>query len=82
MRCRNVAMEARGGGVQVTLIDFTLSRLTLPSGAVAFCDLSADPALFQGPNNDCQVSTHLLITSSSIQEPHHEISKLSKLCAM
>ena len=51
-------MEAHSGGVEVTLIDFTLSRLTLPSGVVAFCDLGADPALFLGPKNDCQVRRH------------------------
>jgi serine/threonine-protein kinase haspin len=56
LACRNVAMSAKGGGLQVTLIDFTLSRLTLPSGAIAFCDLSADPDLFEGPKNDYQAS--------------------------
>lgn len=42
-------------GVLVTLIDFTASRLQTPSGDVAFCDLSADPELFQGPKGNCQV---------------------------
>lgn len=42
----------------MTLIDFTLSRLTMPSGAVAFCDLSADPELFAGPKGDCQVPSN------------------------
>ncbi len=41
-------------GLTVTLIDFTLSRLETGAGAVAFCDLSADPDLFKGPKNDCQ----------------------------
>ena len=51
-------------GVVVTLIDFTLSRLETGAGAVAFCDLSADPDLFKGPKNDCQARqcpcTHLM----------------------
>ncbi len=43
------------GGVAVTLIDFTLSRLNTLTGETAFLDLSADPELFQGPKGDCQV---------------------------
>jgi serine/threonine-protein kinase haspin len=42
--------------VQITLIDFTLSRLRTIDGAGAYCDLEADPELFQGPKGDCQVS--------------------------
>ena len=42
-------------GLRLTLIDFTLSRLATGSGAIAFCDLSADPELFNGPKGDCQV---------------------------
>lgn len=41
-------------GVAVTLIDFTLSRLVTRDGATAFCDLEADPELFNGPKGDCQ----------------------------
>jgi hypothetical protein len=41
--------------VLATLIDFTASRLQTPGGDVAFCDLSADPELFQGPKGNCQV---------------------------
>jgi hypothetical protein len=41
--------------VQVTLIDFTLSRLVTVTGEVAFCDLAADPELFKGPKNSVQV---------------------------
>lgn len=41
-------------GLRLTLIDFTLSRLATASGAIAFCDLSADPELFNGPKGDCQ----------------------------
>lgn len=42
-------------GVLATLIDFTASRLQTPAGDVAFCDLSADPELFQGPKGNTQV---------------------------
>ena len=53
--CRGVDTKAKTGGLAVTLIDFTLSRVTMPGGAVAFCDLSADPELFAGPKGGCQV---------------------------
>ena len=42
----------------VTLIDFTLSRLTALTGDVAFCDFAADPELFTGPKGDVQVHSH------------------------
>lgn len=54
--CRRVDIEVETAGVEVTLIDFTLSRLRTADGAGAFCDLSADPALFKGKRGDCQVS--------------------------
>lgn len=41
--------------MQVTLIDFTLSRLVTVTGEVAFCDLAADPELFKGPKGSVQV---------------------------
>lgn len=53
--CRGHSIEADTAGVTVTLIDFTLSRLTAVTGDVAFCDLAADPELFQGPKGDVQV---------------------------
>ena len=40
--------------LQVTLIDFTLSRLVTVTGEVAFCDLAADPELFKGPKGSVQ----------------------------
>ena len=49
-----VDISLETAGLAVTLIDFTLSRLETDAGAVAFCDLSADPDLFKGPKNDCQ----------------------------
>lgn len=56
--CRGHNIEADTAGVTVTLIDFTLSRLTAVTGDVAFCDLAADPELFQGPKGDVQVPPH------------------------
>ena len=51
---RGVDVEVAAEGVAVTLIDFTLSRLVTPDGTTAFCDLEADPELFNGPKGDCQ----------------------------
>lgn len=53
-------MRVKTQGLQVTLIDFTLSRLRTPAGDVQFCNLADDPALFKGPKNDCQVASALL----------------------
>jgi len=52
---RGVSIAAESAGVQITLIDFTLSRLCTIDGSGAYCDLDADPELFQGPKGDCQV---------------------------
>ena len=46
-------------GLEVNVIDFTLSRLDLDSrGDVAFCDLGQDPELFEGPSGHCQSDTY------------------------
>lgn len=55
-KLRGYDIEAATEGIAVTLIDFTASRLQTLTGDLAFCDLAADPELFQGPKNDCQVS--------------------------
>ncbi|PRW60889.1 transducin beta 3 isoform A [Chlorella sorokiniana] len=57
-RLRGVDLEAGTGGVTVTLIDFTLSRLVTVTGEVAFCDLAADPELFKGPKGSVQAETY------------------------
>ncbi|KAL0034660.1 hypothetical protein WJX77_001494 [Trebouxia sp. C0004] len=57
-RLRGHDIEASSSGVTVTLIDFTLSRLTALTGDVAFCDLAADPELFTGPKGDVQADTY------------------------
>ena len=59
MLYRGVGIAAESHGVQITLIDFTLSRLCTIDGSGAYCDLNADPELFQGPKGDCQVHTTL-----------------------
>lgn len=38
-----------------SVIDFTQSRLTAPDGSLAFTDLAADPAVFEGPEGNVQV---------------------------
>ena len=53
--CRGHDIEVASSGVTVTLIDFTLSRLTTVMGDIAFCNLAADPELFAGPKGDVQV---------------------------
>ena len=47
-------------GVLVELIDFTLSRLAKGSDStdVVFCDLSADPEIFNGPEGDLQADAY------------------------
>ena len=60
------------GGVRVSLIDFTLSRIAAAGGkdggegntaasapvAAAWADLDADPAIFAGPKGDIQADTY------------------------
>uniref|UniRef100_A0A0A9FRC6 non-specific serine/threonine protein kinase n=1 Tax=Arundo donax TaxID=35708 RepID=A0A0A9FRC6_ARUDO len=50
-------MHARTFGVNVSIIDFTLSRINT-GDAILFLDLSADPALFQGKKGDKQAETY------------------------
>ena len=45
-------------GLEIAIIDFTLSRLQSAAGEVAFCDLNADPELFMGPKGDVQAETY------------------------
>ena len=57
-RLRGVDVRVQTAGLKASLIDFTLSRLQAVSGEIAFCDLSADPELFQGPKGDVQADTY------------------------
>ena len=69
--------------MQVTLIDFTLSRLCTFDGAGAYCDLEADPELFQGPKGDCQVRTQLhCAMQSSIRRPSTAPVTVSSIMAI
>ncbi|KAK9846840.1 hypothetical protein WJX84_005314 [Apatococcus fuscideae] len=57
-RLRGVDVICQTKGVEVTLIDFTLSRLDAAPDKIAFSDLSTDPELFQGPKGDPQAETY------------------------
>ena len=61
---RGVEIEMETAGLCLTLIDFTLSRLQTGTGAIAFCDLSADPELFTGPKGDCQARASCMVLTS------------------
>ncbi|KAJ7514860.1 hypothetical protein O6H91_23G063400 [Diphasiastrum complanatum] len=50
-------LEVNNYGVFVSLIDFTLSRIDTGK-QVLFCNLSADPAIFEGPKGDLQADTY------------------------
>ena len=66
-RGRGVDVEVAAEGVAVTLIDFTLSRLVTPDGTIAFCDLEADPELFNGPKGDCQACTTRILVRGGVR---------------
>ena len=62
-RLNGVNVEYPTNGLEVSIIDFTLSRLDVGGGGskkadVAFCDLEADPELFRGPEGHCQSETY------------------------
>ncbi|CEF98084.1 Domain of unknown function DUF3635 [Ostreococcus tauri] len=56
-RINGVDINIQTSGLDVAIIDFTLSRLTTGEGDV-FCDLNADPELFTGPKGHCQSETY------------------------
>lgn len=55
---RGVDITLACAGVRVTLIDFTLSRLKSKDGEIAYCNLSADPEIFNGPDGDPQAEAY------------------------
>lgn len=57
-RLRGMDITVQTQGAQVTLIDFTASRLQTSSGDVAFCDLELDPEIFDGPKGNFQCDTY------------------------
>jgi serine/threonine-protein kinase haspin len=57
-RLRGSTLRAATCGAEVTLIDFTASRLQTPGGDVAFCDLEAEEGLFDGPKGKPQFETY------------------------
>ena len=56
-RINGVDINIQTSGLDVAIIDFTLSRLTTSEGDV-FCDLNADTELFTGPKGHCQSETY------------------------
>jgi serine/threonine-protein kinase haspin len=57
-RLRGSTLRAATCGAEVTLIDFTASRLQTPGGDVAFCNLEAEEGLFDGPKGKPQFETY------------------------
>ena len=66
-RLNGVDVTVDTAGLEVSIIDFTLSRLDGGDGggdededesAAVFCDLNADPELFAGPEGHCQSDTY------------------------
>lgn len=55
---RNQKLHIDNQGLEVVLIDFSLSRVGLDNGEVAFCDLDTDPEIFQGPKGDSQAEMY------------------------
>lgn len=55
---RGAQVDVDTHGAQVSLIDFTASRLRTLTGDVAFCDLRADPELFEGPKGVPQFESY------------------------
>jgi len=55
---RGVPFAAAREGLRVTIIDFTLSRMTPRGGAAIFSDLEADPELFLGAKGEAQFETY------------------------
>ncbi|WIA16133.1 hypothetical protein OEZ85_012851 [Tetradesmus obliquus] len=57
-RLRGSTLRAATCGAEVTLIDFTASRLQTPGGDMAFCNLEAEEGLFDGPKGKSQFETY------------------------
>eukprot|EP00798_Chlamydomonas_sp_ICE-L_P014639 gene14639-20675_t len=53
-RLRGVDIQVPTLGVNACIIDFTASRLRTLQQQLAFCDLSQDPELFEGPKGNVQ----------------------------
>ena len=51
-------------GLNVTLIDFTLSRLELEDGSILFNDLEQDIEIFKGPKGMSQCDTYRAMRKS------------------
>ncbi|KAF5840645.1 hypothetical protein DUNSADRAFT_16018 [Dunaliella salina] len=58
VRLRGVDIEVQTHGMAASIIDFTASRLRTLTGALAYCDLSCDPELFEGTKGVIQFDTY------------------------
>ncbi|KAG1655770.1 hypothetical protein FOA52_008477 [Chlamydomonas sp. UWO 241] len=57
-RLDDVDIMVESAGVRASLIDFSASRLIAADGTLAFCDLSQDPEIFEGPKGQIQFDTY------------------------
>lgn len=66
----DVDISVDTSGVLVTLIDFTLSRLAKQSNStdVVFCNLSADPEIFNGPEGDLQADAYRQMRDTVVRQ--------------
>jgi serine/threonine-protein kinase haspin len=58
-------------GLEVTLIDYGLSRAKLPNGDIAYCDLEEDLAVFCGEDGNSQYDTY----RRYVQSLHIQLAK-------
>ncbi|PNW87078.1 hypothetical protein CHLRE_02g108000v5 [Chlamydomonas reinhardtii] len=63
-RLRGHTLKVSSCGLVATIIDFTNSRLQAADGTLAFCDLEADPAVFEGTRGDVQFDTYRWMRSA------------------
>ncbi|KAG2436314.1 hypothetical protein HXX76_006625 [Chlamydomonas incerta] len=63
-RLRGHTLKVSSCGLVATIIDFTNSRLQAADGTLAFCDLEADQAVFEGTRGDVQFDTYRWMRSA------------------
>lgn len=65
-------------GLEVTLIDYGLSRAKLPNGDIAYCDLEEDLAVFCGEDGNSQYDTYRRYVSIVFTYPTRKVLILSQ----